>query len=300
MANILIIGSNGFIGQHMYTYFSNSVEYNVWGCGIRPHEKAERYFYIDPFHVSYDAIFQSQSFDLCINCSGSASVPISLEYPLMDFTKNVESVYRMLESIRKYNPACKFINFSSAAVYGNPQALPIKENDPINPISPYGHHKFYSEQILRQFFKNFGSPTISLRVFSAFGPGLQKQLFWDLYTKAKSTLQVHLSGTGQESRDFIYVTDICRAVELIFKNAKFQGEIMNIANGEEILIRHAVDTFYDKMNKDIVVVFDGKPRAGDPLNWRADISTLKEFGYKPEINFEIGILNYVQWLKNSI
>ena len=91
---------------------------------------------------------------------------------------------KILVAIRDRNSSCKFINFSSAAVYGNPKFLPITENSVCKPLFPYGFHKLQSELLLTEYYNFFGLKTCSLRVFSAYGPLLKKQLFWDLYQKA--------------------------------------------------------------------------------------------------------------------
>ena len=93
---------------------------------------------------------------------------------------NVSNVFKQLDAIRKFQPGCKYINLSSAAVYGNPESLPISEDHHLDPISPYGNHKKMAEEVCADFYTNYRIPTCSLRIFSAYGAGLQKQLFWDL------------------------------------------------------------------------------------------------------------------------
>ena len=107
----------------------------------------------------------------------------SFKDPLFDFNLNVFNVFKILEAIKLFNDKCKFVNLSSAAVYGNPDILPIIETSTILPISPYGFHKSISETIVKEYYSVYKIQSISLRVFSVYGEYLKKQLFWDLYNK---------------------------------------------------------------------------------------------------------------------
>ena len=169
MNKFLIIGSKGFIGSHLKTYLEKK-NYEVWGADvIIDYVNKERYFLVDASNASFHPIFEKEKFDVCVNCSGAASVPDSLENPLRDFHLNVSNTFKLLDAIKTYSPFCKFINLSSAAVYGNPLSLPIREKDKAIPISPYGFHKLMSEKICEEFYRFFGIQTCSLRIFSAYG-----------------------------------------------------------------------------------------------------------------------------------
>src|SRR5687767_6850549 len=144
---ILIVGSKGFIGEHAYKFFSAQNQYETWGCDVVVDYNAPRYFLLDSTNSDFSELFEAVVFDVCINCSGAASVPDSLKFPLRDFTLNTFNVIKMLDAIRKYRPTCKFVNLSSAAVYGNPSSLPVGENSLPMPVSPYGLHKLQAEQL---------------------------------------------------------------------------------------------------------------------------------------------------------
>ena len=291
---ILIIGSKGFIGAHCVAYFSEAHE--VWQCDVVSDYVSQNYYTVDATNANFTDIFEKHIFDVCINCSGAASVPDSIKNPQRDFALNVLNVYKQLDAIRKYNSKCKYINFSSAAVYGNPKSLPIKEDAIANPISPYGYHKKMAEDVCEVFYKNYNIPTCSLRVFSAYGPGLQKQLFWDLNKKASNSNIVDLFGTGKESRDFIYITDLLKAVNLVILKSKFNAEIINVASGKELYIKDVVSVFYSLINGEVNFNFLGQKREGDPSNWKADISKIEGYGFKSEFSIEEGLKEYVKWL----
>lgn len=294
---ILIIGSKGFIGQHLKKFLISN-NHKVWGADVVvDYAHPEQYFLIDASNADYHSIFQQSSFDLCINCSGAASVPDSLQHPLRDYNLNAANVFKLLDAIRLHQPNCKFINLSSAAVYGNPKILPVTEQAVVAPVSPYGFHKLMSEKICEEFFRFFGIATCSLRIFSAYGEELKKQLFWDLFQKAKTGEAISLFGTGKESRDFIYIHDLVQAIYLVAQHADFTGQAINIGNGEEIFIEDCVQTFYGFFDAPVQFSFNGQGRAGDPNNWAADIKALQDLGYKKQYHLAEGLKSYYEWIK---
>ena len=293
---VIIIGSKGFIGQNLVKYFEYK-NYQVWKADVVvDYADTDRYFLIDASNSDFNTVFHFQKYDICINCSGAASVPDSLKNPMRDYYLNAVNVFKILSAINQFQPECKFINLGSAAVYGNPQTLPVSEDAKRNPLSPYGFHKLQAEQICEEFYSFFKLQTCSLRIFSVYGAGLQKQLFWDLNKKANSGETFTLFGTGEESRDFIHVDDLARAIERVAQSTYFRADVINIANGEEVKIKDAVATFFSFYPYDIRYSFSGDSRKGDPLNWKADILRLKSLGYHPSVKMVDGLKGYYDWL----
>ncbi len=294
---ILIIGSRGFIGSHCVDYFS--IRHEVWECDVILDYDKPRYIFIESVDSDFQDIFINHKFDVCINCSGAANVPFSLEKPYNDFQLNTLNVFKILDAIRRFNPECRYINMSSAAVYGNPASLPIKEEMPYAPVSPYGIHKEIAEILCAEFHRYWGIRTSCVRIFSAYGPRLRKQLLWDLALKAKKQDRIELFGTGHETRDFIYVTDLVRLIDCVIENATFEADIINAANGCQIEIAEIAKLMMDALDCNKEIIFKGVNRKGDPLNWEADITKAKALGYHQETNITQGITNYVTWLREN-
>jgi UDP-glucose 4-epimerase len=296
---VLIIGSSGFIGSHLYQYLTRR-GFQVKGCDIsKVPVTADSFILLASGNEDFSGVFENEVYDICINASGSASVPFSISNPADDFRLNVTNVYLLLHKILKYQPSCRFINFSSAAVYGNPESLPVTETMPPSPLSPYGFHKMLSEHICNEFYKLYKIETLCLRVFSAFGPRLHKQLFWDLAGKADKSDIVELFGTGDESRDFIYIDDLVAAVEKVIYGSRFNGEVINVSSGEETTVRHSAETFLGYYRPDAKLRFSGKEKPGDPIHWKADISKLRAMGFNPCVKFTEGVRLYCDWLKTN-
>jgi UDP-glucose 4-epimerase len=291
---ILIIGSKGFIGSHATTYFL-AQGLDVLGCDVVVDYIDKKYILVDATNANFHSIFQKYTFDFCLNCSGAASVPDSIINPFRDYTLNTYNVFKILDAIRQYQPNCTFINLSSAAVYGNPKQLPVKETDELNPMSPYGLHKMQAEEICKEFHTIYGLKTACLRIFSAYGEGLKKQLFWDLFQKMKNASEILLFGTGDETRDFIYISDLLFAIECVMKNADADHNIINVANGESFKIKDVAHLFASFFSTKKRIIFNNKVKEGDPLNWKADNQILLRLGYRNKISIQTGLEKYYDW-----
>jgi len=295
---VLVIGASGFIGRHCIDYFQRN-EYEVFGADVVSSNSNCKFFLVDKNNTDFSVIFSTNRFDVCINASGAASVPFSLEAPKFDFDLNTGNVIKILEAIRVYDPGILFINLSSAAVYGNPETLPVSELMKPSPISPYGLHKYYAEQICNEYALFYNIKTCNLRIFSAYGPGLRKQFFWDLFNKLTTEYSVELFGTGHESRDFIYIEDIARSIELIIRNSLALPKIINVASGIETTISEAAQVFSELLGMQNDIRFGGQIRVGDPVNWHADISFLRSIGFTSTYNLRQGLEEYILWLRKE-
>ncbi len=297
--NILILGSEGFIGRHGVAYLRHS-GHQVFGADLfEQPSQSYTYFKISRLSPELDDLFTTQLYDVVINTAGSANVPYSMTHPLLDFEANSLDTIRILDAIRKYQPECKYIHLSSAAVYGNPVKLPICESDELLPLSPYGWHKLVSEQLCREYTHVYKLKTAILRPFSVYGAGLKKQLFWDLYQRTKQAGNLELFGTGNESRDYIHVSDVVRAWEHITRFAPMQAETYNLASGTETTIAKVVDIYFKKLGYTGTYGFNGEVRPGDPLNWKADISKMTALGFAVEKSLGNGLQEVADWIKNT-
>lgn len=291
---ILIIGVNGFIGAHAHSYFLHE-GHELVGVATRGTGNSSLYI-VDKFEPDFNPIFQEHQIDVCINASGSSGVGFSIREPEKDYQLNVGINRKLLSAIKQHAPQTKFIHLSSAAVYGNPAKLPISETTEANPISPYGHHKLQAEEICTEFNREYNIQTESLRIFSVYGPGLKKQLFWDIYQKSTKTNELELWGTGEETRDYIFIDDLMLAIEAIIQNSKFKNDIVNVANGVEVTIKEAAEILIQNLGTRHQINFNQQVRKGDPLNWCADTSKLREMGYKQSTSIHEGLGKLARWI----
>lgn len=301
MKTVLLTGAAGFLGKHIGRHFIQQ-GWNVAGVDILPPGSVQlasevRYFQCALPSPHFDTLLSALSPDVCIHCAGRASVPMSMTDPAADFRDNSVLTFEILDAIRRQSPRCRFILLSSAAVYGNPRTLPVSENTHVAPLSPYGFHKRQAELICQEFSRVFGVPTISARIFSAYGPGLRRQVVWDICERLLTKGSLSLSGTGQESRDFVHATDIARALALLSEKAAANGEIYNLSTGRETTIAELANLLIAATGANVEAQFDGNARPGDPLNWRADVSKIQELGFEPSVSLEKGLADVAAWAR---
>jgi UDP-glucose 4-epimerase len=245
-------------------------------------------------------IIQELRPDCFVHCAGSADVGASFRDPPKDYRDNVVVTESILESLQNFAPECRFVLLSSAAVYGNPRRLPVSEQDRCVPISPYGCHKLISEQVVDEYVADHGLKAAVLRIFSAYGNGLRRQVVYDLCTKLieRGASSIQVLGTGEESRDFIHADDIAAAVEHIVSN-ELCG-IFNVASGKETRIAELAVMLKRYLGSHADIEFTGESRTGDPLLWQADMTRLEETGFRPTISLEEGLKSYVDWFRLNV
>ena len=298
MAKILVLGSEGFIGNRAAARFAAG-GHEVCGVDLvdGPPEGAYPYLRSDPEGQSLAGIVAAQRPDILLMAAGRASVPQSMQDPWGDFQGSPMLLFRTLEALRLAAPECRVVFLSSAAVYGNAVTLPIKEDHPQNPISPYGYHKLICEKVLQEYHQVFGLPVCTLRIFSAYGEGLRRQVLWDICQKAQQAKEVRLLGTGRETRDFVHVDDIAQAMEKVAAGAAFTAEAYNLASGRGIAIADLARMLLERLDLGNELVFSEQSRSGDPLRWQADISRLEGLGFRTAMELEQSLTRYAAWVR---
>jgi len=297
--SVLITGAAGFLGRYVARQFATAGWRVIGVDNLAPEEIQFRpgtaYHQLSLPDPSLADLLAAERPKACVHCAGKASVPLSMEEPAADFRSNTVLTFELLELLRKRAPGCRFLLLSSAAVYGNPASLPVYETHASVPLSPYGYHKRQCESICEEFSRVYGLATTCVRIFSAYGPGLKRQVIWDICERVLRGDRLNLHGTGDESRDFVHAADIARALEMLARISPGEADIYNLATSREVTIRELatlITTFLETGN---VVEFDGKVRPGDPLNWRADVSKIRALGFEPAVSLEQGIRTVATW-----
>src|SRR3954451_9632559 len=219
----LVTGANGFLGRHIAETLSGA------GVQVVPAGRPE----IEIPSPRVDRIVSDVGPYVVVHCAGPASVQLSLADPERDRHGSVEVTGALVASLDRVEPPPRLVLLSSAAVYVEPKKLPVSETSEPSPISPYGQHRLAAERLVR----SSALPSCVLRVFSAYGEGLRRQILWDIVMRALAGSEVALSGTGDETRDFVHARDVAAAVKTACEHGAFAGEVINVASGEETTIR---------------------------------------------------------------
>ena len=309
---VLITGASGFLGTYLADLCSQE-DAILYGIDIREPFKKEIWSGFSTAGLldnETELLFKNNSFDYIFHLAGGASIQLSVENPSEDFNNLVPPTLAFLQWIKQYCSAAHFVLFSSAAVYGNPDSLPIKETAVLKPISPYGIHKLLAENLVQHYSNYYNIRSSVLRIFSAYGEGLRKQLFWDVLNRYKTSLdklqnnevvELSLFGTGKESRDFIHAKDVAQAAVLIATcdaSEETQFNVYNVANGKETSIGEAANCLFKEAVSLPDIKFGGVARTGDPEKWRADISKLQRIGFKETVSIDSGLNSLYEWFMN--
>jgi len=301
---VLLTGASGFLGSYMARELS-AAGHRVIGLDAvqPPPERAGElavFYRIRLPDPGLEGVVSRHRPWACLHCAGGSSVPASLSEPWRDFQAGAVVTYQLLEVLRRLAPECRTVFMSSAAVYGDPPGLPVSESAPAAPLSPYGLHKLMAEQAGALFRRLYGLPFAALRVFSAFGEGLRRQVVWDLCRKVLREGRLYLMGTGRETRDFIHAADVARAARLVAERAPLQGEVYNLALGRELSIAELARLVAGELGYRGAVEFDGLLPAGTPRRWRADTARLQALGFRPRVELEEGLRAFVRWCREQL
>jgi UDP-glucose 4-epimerase len=299
MGRVAVVGAAGFIGSHLCRYLS--------GCGFDVLAIDQHPI---PAELGMGATLRGHFPDAAV-CSalsdgrvdrvfllaGTSHPSESLTDPLGDLTANARDLLTFLEVIRRRDTRAALIYVSSAAVYGEAFRLPVTESSPTVPVSPYGISKLAAELYARLYADLYQLRTIVVRPFSVYGPGLRKQVVWEILQKLYGHDDRELSGTGSETRDFVYVSDLCAAL-LRVAEAGLAGGVYNICSDQETSIA-ALAARLAHLSGKRRLRFSGRVRAGDPHRWRGDYTRLAALGWRPTVDLDQGLTATLKWFSET-
>lgn len=296
---VVVTGGAGFIGSHVVDALvargCRVRVVDVFANGTRDHlHSAAELYEVDICDVSGMTQVCAGA-DVVFHLAAIPSVPYSIEHPRKTHDVNVTGTVTVLEAARQAGVR-RVVFSSSAAVYGNEGTLPIAEDVPTVPNTPYGLHKLIGEQYCRFYAQQYGVQTVSLRYFNVFGArqdpaGPYAGVIGVFIRQLQEGKQLTIAGDGTQTRDFVDVRDVARAnVEAAFSEGVGNGEAINIGSG----ISHSVN--------DIAYLFSNGPYAYMPerteiKHSQADIRQAATLlAWEPSIAFEEGIKELkTQW-----
>ncbi len=229
---------------------------------------------------------------------------VSPEYatqnPIQTANVNVQGTLNLLEAARQLD--LEHLTYaSSAAVYGSYETMPITEQAPTTPLSPYGASKLSGEHFVKAYHETYGLKTTTLRYFNVYGPRQVQNPYSGVITIFLQRLHagraLEVQGDGEQTRDFIYVSEVAEANLLAASSTEAAGQVFNIATGIPTSINQLID-----MLRSILGLRVAKKRIsarpGDIRYSFGDPRKAKEIlGFKPKITFRDGLERYISWLK---
>ncbi|ELZ07882.1 NAD-dependent epimerase/dehydratase family protein [Natrialba aegyptia] len=232
--------------------------------------------------------------DLIFHQAALVSVSRSVDAPRRSNETNLDASLLVLEQARQED--ARVVVASSAAVYGHPDELPISETASTDPNSPYGIQKLALDQYTRRYAELYDLPTVALRYFNAYGPRQQGPYSGVISTfldQARADDPITIDGDGEQTRDFVHVSDIVRA-NLQAATTDAVGTAYNIGTGERTSIRELAELVRDAVGSTAPIVHR-EPRPGDIRHSGADITKARrELEFEAQVGLESGIRSLVQ------
>ena len=330
MKNILVTGGAGFIGANFVPYFiENNPEYHVVNLDLLTYagnlenvtevENHPRYTFVQGDICDSNFIkelFQKYQFHDVIHFAAESHVDNSISGPEAFIKTNVLGTFNLLDTARKlwmkgpnqYNSGfenTRFHHVSTDEVYGTLGETGLfEETTPYAPNSPYSASKAGSDMIVRSYFHTYGMNVVTSNCSNNYGPKQHNEkLIPTIIRKAIAGEPIPIYGDGKNVRDWLYVLDHCKGIELAFKKGR-SGETYNIGGRNERNNLQIVATICEILNTKVprssgkyqdLITFV-KDRPGHDLRYAIDATKIEtELGSKADENFETGILKTVEW-----
>jgi UDP-glucose 4-epimerase len=303
---VLVTGGAGFIGSHIVDkLLLNGHEVVVLDDlssgrlkNIKHHLDERGFHFLKGDIRNVRTVEKSlEGVNAVIHEAALASVPLSIENPSLTNEVNVSGTLNLLKASLKAKVK-RFVYASSCAVYGAASELPINEDTPLKPLSPYAASKLAAEDHCKAFYKNHGLETVRLRYFNAYGPRQTAGEYAGVMVKFLERIRKGqppiIFGDGKQTRDFISVADVVEATLLALNRGDAAGEVFNIGTGEVATINRLCELFLKALGRpDLKPAYeDAKP--GDIRHSQADIAKARQvLGFQPKVSLEQGIKEFI-------
>lgn len=309
---ILVTGCCGFIGSNFVRYMlQGSPDVSIVNLdkltyagnpeNLRDVEQDERYEFVHGDICDeqlVDGIISGGGFDAVLNFAAESHVDRSITGPREFMQTDVFGTFNLLENSRRHGVG-RYVQISTDEVYGSVEEGSFTEESPLRPNSPYSASKASADMLARSYYVTYGLPVLITRSSNNFGPYQYPEKLIPLFiTNAMDDLKLPLYGDGLNVRDWLFVTDNCRAIELVLEKGE-PGEIYNIGGGREwtnIDITRAVLSILGKPESLIGYV---KDRPGHDRRYSLDFSKIARLGYHPRADFERMLEDTVRWYADN-
>lgn len=313
-ASLLVTGGMGFIGsnfiRHILTTNNGFTITNLdkLSYGSNPAnlkdipESGENYRFQKGDINDLDLVTKlTQDVDRVVNFAAETHVDRSISNPEMFLQSNVLGTFTLLEAARKTELG-KFIHISTDEVYGSASAqTSFSETDRLEPASPYAASKASADMLVQAYHKTYGLNTVTLRCTNNFGPHQFPEKFIPkTVISALLGRGIPIYGNGMQIRDWIYVLDFCRAIDMAIEKGE-AGAIYNVSAGNEVPNLEVAKLILEALGKPTDLIQYVEDRPGHDFRYSLDSRRIrKELGWKPEHSFREALRETVEWyVKNE-
>ena len=301
---ILVTGGAGFIGSNLVKYLlDHDYEVTVVDNFLTGHmsnldTSFKNLSFVEADIRDFEIVNRlTKGVDTIFHLAASVGNKRSIDFPIDDAQINVIGTINILEAAKK-NDIRKIVTSSSAGIFGELKTIPISEDHPIDPDTPYGATKLCQEKLCLSYAKLYQFEAVCLRYFNVYG---QNQRF-DAYGNVIPifvyniihNIPIKIYGDGLQTRDFVHVNDVVMAN---FNSSLAEGVsgAFNIASGQSISINELVRVLSSFVDREVKVVYMDK-RPGDVMHSLANISSAKSnFNFNPTTDLFEGLRTYFEW-----
>ena len=314
---ILVTGGAGFIGSNfVYLMLEKHKDYKIvcldlltYAGNLSTLEEALKnpnFKFVKGDITDRDFVFNlfdQENFDIVVNFAAESHVDRSIENPDVFLKTNILGTQVLMDACRAHNNT-RFHQVSTDEVYGD---LPLDrldlfftEETHIHTSSPYSASKASADLLVNAYQRTFGLPTTISRCSNNYGPyHFPEKLIPLIISRALNDEKLPVYGTGENVRDWLYVTDHCEAIDLIIHNGRI-GEVYNIGGHNERTNLEVVKTILRELGKPESLITYVKDRAGHDMRYAIDPTKIKnELGWEPTTTFDEGIKKTVAWYLNN-
>lgn len=313
MKNILVTGGAGFIGSnYVYYMLEKHPDYRIVCIDkltyagnletLRGAMESENFRFVKADITDREAVyrlFEEEGFSAVVNFAAESHVDRSIEEPEVFLKTNILGTQVLLDACRKYGNI-RYHQVSTDEVYGD---LPLDRPDlffteetPIHTSSPYSASKASADLLVMAYYRTYGLPVTVSRCSNNYGPyHFPEKLIPLMIINALNKKELPVYGEGLNVRDWLYVRDHCKAIDMIVEKGRI-GEVYNIGGHNERTNIDVVKTIIKILGRDESLIRYVTDRPGHDLRYAIDPTKIKnELGWEPETTFEEGIQLTVKW-----
>jgi len=313
---ILITGSEGFIGSHVVEFFLKKnffvkafVYYNSFNSigWLKDFKKSKNLEIFSGDVRNYDTVYDAlKDCYAVIHLAALIGIPYSYNTPDSYVSTNVVGTLNVLQASRKLKTK-RVIITSTSEVYGTAQYIPIDEQHPLNPQSPYAASKVAADALAQSFYKSYKLPVTIVRPFNTYGPRQsERAIIPTIINQILSNKVVEL-GNLTPTRDFTFVEDVAKAFYLVLNKKKSIGKIINIGSSFEISVKKLfliIRKLIGKKNILKIINKRKRPKNSEVERLFADIKVAKKIltwnaSYSGISGFKKGLVKTISWFNNS-
>ena len=307
---ILITGADGFIGSHLTEMLvtqgheiralSQYNSFNNWGWLEDVNCKSKIEVLTGDIRDPHYCKYITKDVDIIFHLAALIAIPYSYVAPDSYVDTNIKGTLNICQAAKE-NGNIRLIHTSTSEVYGTAQYVPIDENHPMQPQSPYSATKIAADAMAMSFYNAFGLPVTIARPFNTYGPRQSaRAVIPTIITQIAHGMEKIKLGDISPTRDFNYVEDTCRGFISIMESDQTIGETINIGSNFEISVENTLNIIKELMNSDVEFVTDEqrvRPSKSEVFRLWCDntkIEKLTEF--KPKVDIREGLQRTINWI----